>query len=126
VRELLKQAVAAVLVVVMGHAALAETETSNGRWAFAPYACDGELFTRPETPLLVDFLTLRWFSFNCEVVSSYKVRETRFLQARCSSEGRVTEIPVYLEPRGSDHLRVGWNREPIREMQRCRGFGLTP
>ena len=125
-RQLAKQAAAATLAVGVGHAALAQTELTNGRWAFATYACDGELSTRQETPLLVDYLTLRWFSFNCEVVSSYKVKDTRYLQARCMSEGKVTEIPVYLEPRGADHLRLGWNREPIREMQRCRGLGLTP
>jgi hypothetical protein len=111
-------------VFAIGSAGLTDTEMTNGRWALVPEACDGERFTRPETPLLVDFMTLRWFSFNCEVVSSYKVRQTRFLQAKCNSEGRVTEIPVMLEARG-ERLRVGWNREPIREMQRCQGFGWT-
>jgi hypothetical protein len=106
-------------------ASAAAAEAVDGRWALAPYACDGELFTRPETPLLVEGLSLRWFSFDCTVVSSYKVNESLFLQARCRSEGRVTEIPVMLEPRG-ERLRVGWNREPIREMQRCRGMTLTP
>jgi hypothetical protein len=112
------------IVLAIGPTVLADTEMTNGRWALAPEACDGERFTRPETPLLVDFMTLRWFSFNCQVVSSYKVRQTRFLQAKCSSEGRVTEIPVMLEARG-ERLRVGWNREPIREMQRCQGFGWS-
>jgi hypothetical protein len=118
---------AAALAVCTGHAALAaEAELTNGRWAFAPYACDGDLSTiRQDTPLLVDFLSLRWFSFNCAVISSYKVKDTRYLQAKCLSEGRITEFPVYLESRGPDHLRLGWNREPIREMQRCPAFGLT-
>jgi hypothetical protein len=116
------QAVATGVALVIGTAALAQTELSNGRWAIAPHACDGELFTRPDTPLLVGNLSLRWFSFNCEIVSSYLVRQTRYLQAKCNSEGRVAEIPVMLEPRG-DRLRVGWNREPIQEMQRCRGIG---
>ena len=119
----LKRAVAIAVAVVTGHSALAQT--SNGRWALAPYACDGELFTRLETPLLVTNMTLRWFSFNCEVVSSYKVYETRFLQAKCRSYDQVAEIPVMLEPRG-DRLRVGWNREPIQEMRRCPRLGLVP
>ena len=34
--------------------------------------------------------------------------------------GRPTAtIPILLELRG-ERLRVGWNREPIVEMQRCR------
>jgi len=103
----------------------ARAQTTNGRWAIAPYACDGELFTRPETPLLVENMTLRWFSYNCVVVSSYKVNETRFLQAKCRSYDQVAEIPVMLEPRG-DRLRVGWNREPIQEMRRCPRLGLVP
>jgi hypothetical protein len=115
-------AAAVLLAASIADVTLAQTELSNGRWALAPYACDGELFTRPDTPLLVTNMTLRWFSFNCEVVSSYLVRQTRFLQAKCNSEGKVTEIPVMLEPRG-DRLRVGWNRERIQEMVRCHGFG---
>jgi hypothetical protein len=123
VKSPLKQVTASALLAIAASASA--TEVVDGRWALAPYACDGELFTRPETPLLVQKLSIRWFSFDCTVVSSYKLNETLFLQARCRSEGRVSEIPVMLEPRG-DKLRVGWNREPIQEMQRCRGIALTP
>jgi hypothetical protein len=102
--------------MVVGHAGAAEV---NGRWALKPYACDGELFTRPDTPLLVSALSVRWYDTNCSIVSNYKVNETLYLQGRCLIESRIATIPIMLEPHG-DRLRVGWNREPILEMQRCR------
>ncbi|HEY0420441.1 MAG TPA: hypothetical protein VGC80_13060 [Acetobacteraceae bacterium] len=89
------------------------------RFAFAPYACDGEAFTRPETPLILSGMSIRWFNMDCTIVGSYKVDQTMFLQGRCYSEGKIATIPIMLEIRGS-RLRVGWNREPIEEMQRCQ------
>jgi hypothetical protein len=89
------------------------------RWALSPAACSGELFSRADTPLIVTGNAIRWFSFDCTVVSNYKVGQAYFLQATCASEGRRSTIPVMLEPRG-ERLRVGWNREAIVEMQRCR------
>lgn len=89
------------------------------RFAFAPYACDGEAFTRRETPLIVDGKMIRWFNADCTVVGSYKVVEAYFLQAQCRIDGKTSTIPIMLELRG-ERLRVGWNREPIEEMQRCR------
>ena len=106
------------MMACMGSVAAAEA--IDGRWALDPFACDGEAFTRPETPLLVEPLSVRWFDTNCTVVSSYKVNQTWYLQGRCLSEGRTATIPIMLDLRG-DRLRVGWNREPIQEMQRCVG-----
>ena len=63
---------------------------------------------------------MRWFDTNCAIVSNYKVNQTLYLQGRCLSEGRPATIPIMLEPVRGDRLRVGWNREPIQEMQRCR------
>jgi hypothetical protein len=103
------------MTMAVGHANAAEVV--NGRWALKPYACDGELFTRPDTPLLVSALSVRWYDSNCTIVSNYKVNETLYLQGLI--ESRIATIPIMLEPRG-DRLRVGWNREPILEMQRCR------
>jgi hypothetical protein len=105
------------MTVVIGNADAAEVV--NGRWALSPFACDGEAFTRPETPLLVSASSVRWFDTNCTVVSNYKVNETLYLQGRCLIESRIATIPIMLEPHGNQ-LRVGWNREPILEMQRCR------
>jgi hypothetical protein len=96
-------------------AALAE----EVRFALAPYACDGEAFTRRETPLIVDGQSIRWFNADCTIVSSYKVAQAWYLQARCTTEGKTATIPIMLEARG-DRLRFGWNREPIEEMQRCQ------
>ncbi len=83
-------------------------------------ACDGEAFTKPETPLIVQALSVRWFDANCSIVSNYKVNQTLYLQGRCNIAGRAETIPIMLEWLRGDRLRVGWNREPIQEMQRCR------
>jgi hypothetical protein len=89
------------------------------RWALSSSACDGEALTRDESPLIVHGLSLRWFDTDCQVVSSYKVKDALFLQAQCTRQGKTTTIPVMLEPR-EQTLRVGWNRESVREMQFCR------
>jgi hypothetical protein len=107
---------AAALLTCALNAAVAQSV--DGRWAVGRYACDGEGATRLEAPLLVAGLVLGWFTSICTVVSSYKVKEAHFLQARCWTEGKVGEIPVMLEPRG-ERLRVGWGKEPIVELQRC-------
>ena len=88
------------------------------RWAFEPYACDGEAFTRRETPLIVEGMSVRWFDTDCAIVSSYKVAQAWYLQARCRALGKTSTIPIMLEPQG-ERLRIGWNREPVVEMQKC-------
>jgi len=110
--------VACLLIALVGNAEAAEP--TDGRWALGPYACSGELFTRAETPLLVSTLSVSWFDTNCTIVSNYKVNQTLYLQGRCLAEGRLSTIPIMLEPLRGDRLRVGWNRDPIQEMQRCR------
>src|SRR5439155_1074589 len=101
-------------------AGVADAQSPNGRWALNPFACDGEAFTRAETPLLVEALSVRWFNANCTIASNYKVNQTLYLQGRCNTEGRTETVPIMLELRG-ERLRVGWNREPVQEMQRCKG-----
>src|SRR5262249_32826889 len=91
----------------------------EGRWALGPYACDGEAFTRADTPLIVERMAVRWFNANCTTVSSYKVNQTLYPQGRCNVEGRRETIPIMLELRGG-RLRIGWTREPVQEMLRCR------
>jgi hypothetical protein len=107
------------IVLIAATAGDAAAQAVQTRWAFSPAACSGEAFTRDETPLIVEGLSLRWFNADCKVVSNYKVKNTLFLQAQCASEGKAATIPVMLEPR-EQSLRVGWNREPVREMQLCR------
>ncbi len=97
----------------------ASAQGGEERWALSSAACSGELCTRPETPLLFDLMSLRWFNLSCKVVSSYKVGQARHLQGQCTGDGRTATIPIMLELRG-ERLRVGWNREAIVEMQRCR------
>jgi hypothetical protein len=96
----------------------AMAQATVGRWARAPYACDGELFTRMDTPVIVERMSVRWFNADCQVVSSYRVKDVWFLQGRCTVEGKTSTIPLMLDLRG-DRLVVGWNREPVVEMQRC-------
>ena len=110
--------VVCVLSVTGGAAAAAEP--AEGRWALGPFLCDGEAFTKLETPLIVQALSVRWYDANCSIVSNYKVNQTLYLQGRCNIAGRAETIPIMLEWLRGDRLRVGWNREPIQEMQRCR------
>ena len=111
---------AALCLLLAAGSAAAAAEVIESRWALGPFACDGEAFTRPETPLIVQPSTLRWFDANCTIVSNYKVNQTLYLQGRCNVAGRTETIPIMLEWLRGDRLRVGWNREPIQEMQRCR------
>ncbi len=48
----LKRAAACLMMVMVGSSAVAQSP--GGRWALAPYACDGELYTRKDTPLIVE------------------------------------------------------------------------
>lgn len=112
--RLMRAAVGLVMTLVASAAAAA-----GGRWALGPHACDGELHTRLDTPLLVEPMSVRWFNTDCTVVSSYRVKDVWYLQGRCTAEGRTSTIPIMLDLRG-DRLLVGWNREPVTEMQRCR------
>jgi hypothetical protein len=47
------------------------------------------------------------------------VKDVWYLQGRCTVEGKTSTIPLMLDLRG-DRLVVGWNREPLTEMQRCQ------
>jgi hypothetical protein len=116
--RIVRGAAACLMLALIGNAEAAEP--TDGRWALRPYACAGDLFTRQETPLIVTALAVRWFDTNCTIVSNYKVNQTLYLQGQCRSEGRTSTIPIMLEAVRGDRLRVGWNREPIQEMQRCR------
>ena len=64
-------------------------------------------------------MSVRWFNADCAVVSSYRVKDVWYFQGRCTVEGKTATIPIMLDLRG-DRLLVGWNREPVTEMQRCR------
>jgi hypothetical protein len=110
---------AACLVMVLIASTVAAQQSPGGRWALGPHACDGEAYTRPNTPLIVEPMSVRWFNADCAVVGSYRVKDIWYLQGRCTVEGKTATIPLMLDLRG-DRLMVGWNREPVIEMQRCR------
>jgi len=110
------RACALALTLVAGSAA---AQAPGSRWALNPNACDGEAFTREQTPLILEPMAVRWFNADCAIVSSYRLKDTYYLQGQCRVDGKVSTIPIMLDVRG-DRMRVGWNREPIREMQRCQ------
>jgi len=112
----LKRAAACLVMVLVGNTAAAQS--TGGRWARGEHACDGEAFTRADTPLIVEPMAVRWFNADCAVVSSYRVKDIWYLQGRCTVERKTATIPIMLDLRG-DRLVVGWNREPLTEMQRC-------
>jgi hypothetical protein len=105
--------------MVLVASTVAAQQSPGGRGALGPYACDGEAYTRPDTPLIVEPMAVRWFNADCAVVGSYRVKDIWYLQGRCTVEGKTATIPLMLDLRG-DRLVVGWNREPVVEMQRCR------
>jgi hypothetical protein len=109
----------ACLVMVLISSTVAAQQSPGGRWALGPHACDGEAHTRPDTPLIVEPMSVRWFNADCAVVGSYRVKDIWYLQGRCTVEGKAATIPLMLDLRG-DRLVIGWNREPVIEMQRCR------
>ena len=113
----LKRAAACLVMVLIGNTAAAQS--TGGRWARGEHACDGEAFTRADTPLIVEPMSVRWFNADCTVESSYRVKDIWYLQGRCTVERKTATIPIMLDLRG-DRLVVGWNREPLTEMQRCR------
>ena len=110
----------AIFLLLAAGGAAAAAEPAEGRWALGAFACDGEAFTKAETPLFVGPRSVRWFDANCTIVSNYKVNQTLYLQGRCNIAGRTETIPIMLEWLRGDRLKVGWNREPIQEMRRCR------
>ena len=109
---------AAVLLLSIA-ASGAAAEMAGSRWALTPDACDGEADTRAQTPLIIEPMAVRWFNADCTVVSSYRLKDVYHLQGQCRVEGRTSTIPIMLDLRGN-RLLVGWNREPVREMQRCQ------
>jgi hypothetical protein len=105
-------------LLLSANVSAAAAQAPEQRWALSSAACTGELFTRREAPLILVPHAIRWFDFDCSVVSSYKVGQALFLQGQCTAGGRASTIPIMLEPKG-DRLRVGWNREAIVDMRLC-------
>lgn len=109
----------AILVAAAFMAGVAPAAGEDSRWALTARACSGEETTRDETPIIIDRTEIRWFDRACRIVSSYKVGETHYLQGECRSAERTAVIPLMLKPENG-RLLVGWNREPVRSLHRCR------
>jgi hypothetical protein len=88
----------------------------DGRWAADSTACADE--TAPAGPLKVTPLSLSWPGAFCAVGTSYLVRDSWHISARCWGEGVVSNVPIRLQLRG-DRLLVDWARARLEEMRRC-------
>ena len=89
-----------------------------GRWAINPSACTGFGTTRATAPLIVSDTALRWLD-SCRIGKSYKLGQALYIQARCSGEG-ASDVPVTLDPRGRDRMRVTWAGGKTEELRRCQ------
>jgi hypothetical protein len=93
-------------------------EAHTGRWALNPAACAGFGDTQATAPLIVSDTTLRWLQ-SCRIGKSYKLGQALYIQARCAGEG-ASDIPVTLDLRTGDRLRVTWNGGKTAELRRCK------
>jgi hypothetical protein len=87
-----------------------------GRWAVSQSAC-GFGGNRPATAaLVVNDISLNWYSRHCRIGKMYKVGQTAYVQARCWD---ANDVPVTLDPK-ADRMRVTWNRGKAEDLQRCK------
>jgi hypothetical protein len=94
-------------------------ESFVGRWAIDPAGCTSEGVTASSAPLVATSTSLNWFVSSCHIGKMYKIGQAVHIQARCSSEGKISSTPITLEARG-DHMRVTWNGVKMEEMRRCK------
>lgn len=88
----------------------------DGRWAADTLACGSE---KTDMPLLiVNSLSLRWREAACSVKTSYRVRDTWHIGARCWAGGATANVPIKLELRGG-RLVLDWAGAPAEELKRC-------
>jgi hypothetical protein len=91
-------------------------EPFSGRWAADAEACGGNGTAMPL--LVVDMLSLRWRDAACAIRTSYRVRDSWHIGARCWSDGAASDVAVKLELRG-DRLVLDWAGTPGEELRRC-------
>jgi hypothetical protein len=102
-----------VLLAVTG---VATAGPFDGRWAADAPACTSE--TGAGARLVVDMLSLRWRDAACVVRSSYRVRESWYISARCFADGATASVPITLTLRG-ERLALEWAGAPAEELKRC-------
>ena len=89
-------------------------------------ACESE--TGPAALLVVNTLSLRWREAICVARSSYRVRDSWYLSARCIADGATANVPITLSLRG-ERLALDWASAPTEELKRildnlsARGLG---
>ena len=111
---------AAAAAVVFGTSPMLAAEAWVGRWAIDPAACTGFGGDTPaSTALVVTDTSLRWFSGDCRIGKMYKLGRTAYIQARCWGAA-ANDIPVTLDPRAGDRMRVTWNGGKTAEVRRCK------
>ena len=106
---------AAIVAACWGTVAVA-AEPWMGRWAVNETACGFGGDTPATAALVVNDISLNWYSGHCRIGKMYKLGQAAYIEARCSGS---TDVPVTLEPRG-DRLRVTWNRGKAEELRRCK------
>ena len=88
----------------------------DGRWAADTQACVSE---SAATPLLVvNTLSLRWREAACAIRTSYRVRDSWHIGARCWAGGASSNVPITLQLRG-ERLVLDWAGVPSEELRRC-------
>ena len=107
-------ALAACVCVVAAPARAADS--FDGRWAADARVCASE---SAAASLRVNSLSLQWGDAACVVRTSYRVRDTWHIGARCWGEGSISSVPITLRMRG-EHLLLGWAGAPAEELRRCR------
>jgi hypothetical protein len=88
----------------------AADQSFAGRWAADPHACTGALEVRAQS--------LHWRDADCAIRTSYRVRDTWHIAARCLADGAVASVPVKLQRQG-ERLLVDWAGTAPEELRRC-------
>ena len=88
----------------------------DGRWSIDPQACDSE--DNAMLLLIVTPLLLRWRGDACAIRTSYRVRNSWHIGARCWSARMTSDIPIKLQIQG-ERLVLDWAGAPALELQRC-------
>jgi hypothetical protein len=108
-----------VMLALLAEAPAQAAEPWIGRWSIDPAGCTTLGDTASTSPLIVTDKTLTWFVASCRIGKLYKTGQDAHIQAHCSSEGRVRDIPISLKPKGS-RMKVVWDNAPVEEMRRCQ------
>ena len=88
----------------------------EGRWAADAQACERE--NGAMALLVVNTLSLRWREAACAIRTSYRVRDSWHIGARCWADGATANVAITLQLRG-ERLLLDWAGAPAEELRRC-------